>query len=745
MNHRKGKAVLSSLLLLSSALAGCRSIGASGAGDSAAVPAGKYAAEDWDTSWNAAQAVRVSLNGDTIQVNGTGAIVEGNTLAILSGGTYVLTGTLNDGQILIRTEQPQTVRLVLNGVQITNTSSAPIYVQNAGKVIITLADGSQNVVTDGSVYQNQSNDEPNAAIFSKDDLTINGSGLLHVNANFNDGIRTQDNLVVTGGTLVINAVNDGLRGRDSVSIAGGDFTITAGGDGIQSNNDEDADKGWIAVDGGTFNITAGQDGMQAETTLTVTGGDLNLVTGGGSANASLDSAAEFMPGRGQWNWAGGTGTLPRTPPPSSNGAPSDAPTGGTPGLPPDAFPDGMPAAPPVAPWGAPDDGAPGAPPSALPDGSATDAVDQNPPSDSAKGLKAGKSLVITGGTITVDSLDDALHSDGTISIQGGTITISTGDDGIHADEALTIDSGSIEITQSYEGLEAQFIALNGGTINLTAQDDGVNAAGGVDGSGLMGRPGGRGFGEPTNSFLRITGGLLVVDARGDGIDINGSVEMTGGTVLVSGPTNNANGPLDYAGTFNISGGTLVAAGSAGMAMTPSSTSTQPSLMVHYSSTQPAGTLINLSTADGTSLITFAPTKEYQTAVISTPELAQGETYVLSSGGTAGNETSGDLVAGGNSTGGTVLTQVTLSDVVTTISDDGSPVTGGFGRGGMGGGGMRHNTAQDPGQGFPGRQAPIRDQHGPSGATTFSPISARQSQMRQGLQGSTPAALSLSTS
>lgn len=708
MNHRKPTALLSGLLLFGSALAGCGSIGTSVTGEVAAAAAGKYAAEDWDASWNAATAVPISLNGNTIEVNGAGAVVDGSTLAILSGGTYVLSGTLNDGQILIRAEEGHTVRLVLNGVQITNTSSAPIYVQKADKVIITLADGSRNIVTDGSVYQDQNHDEPNAAIFSKDDLTINGSGLLQVNAHFNDGIRSQDNLVVTGGTLVVNAVNDALRGRDSVSIAGGDFTITAGGDGIQSNNDEDADKGWIAVDGGTFNITADQDGLQAETTLTVTGGDLNVVTGGGSANASFDRADDFMPGRGQWNWAGGTGNPPWNRPSSSTDAPSDALPDGRPDFPPDALPGGMPGAPPDAPSDAPTDAAPGAqtstPPDAPTDGAGTDAADQETTSDSAKGLKAGKSLVITGGSITVDAFDDALHTDGTISMQGGTIEISSGDDGIHADEMLTIDGGSIEITQSYEGLEAQSIALNGGTINLTAQDDGVNAAGGVDGSGLLGGREGRGFGEPDDSFLSISGGLLVVNARGDGIDINGSIEMTGGTVLVSGPTNNANGALDYAGTFNISGGILVAAGSAGMAMTPSASSSQPSLMVYYSSTQPAGTLISLSDKDGTPLVTFAPTKEYQTAVISTPELTRGETYVLSAGGTAGSGTSGDLITGGASTGGTVLTEVTLSDVVTAISDDGSPATGGFGfgPGGMGGGGMRPGGMR-PGGGGMGRR------------------------------------------
>lgn len=667
MNCPKFLALLSGPLLLSSVLAGC------GPGSATQAPsnrsalsrnaAGEYDKEDWDATWDAATAVPITLSGDSIKVSGSGAVANGSTLAIYSAGTYVLSGTLEDGQILIRAGEEDTVRLVLSGAQITNTRSAPIYAQQAEKLIITLADGSENVVTDGAVYENAGTDEPNAAIFSKDDLTINGSGSLRVIGNFKNGIGTKDDLVVTGGNIVVNAPNDAIRGRDSISIGGGNLTITAGSDGIQSNDDEDEDNGWIAVDGGTLDITAVNDGIQAETTLTVTGGDLNLVTGGGSANASKDRKDDFfMPGGGQWG-----------------GAPDGSGPGDMPGNPPDMQgnpPKNMPQDAPTAPSG-----------KTRNKKSSGTAINENTTSDSAKGLKAGKRLVITGGTITVDASDDALHTNGSVSIQGGTMRISSGDDGIHADEALTINGGSIEITNSYEGIEGTTIALHGGTIHLISEDDGINGAGGADGSGAMGSPGGGRSFEESGSSLTITGGLVVVDAKGDGIDINGSIKMTGGTVLVSGPTNSANGALDYGTTFNISGGTLVAAGSAGMAVAPSDTSSQPSLMVYYSSTQPAGTLINLSTTDGTPIVTFAPAKEYQTVVISTPGLTQGKTYVLYSGGAVSGEASGDLLTAQNYTGGSELTQVTLSDMVTTISDDGTPVTG---RRGMGPGGMPPN-------------------------------------------------------
>jgi hypothetical protein len=177
--------------------------------------------------------------------------------------------------------------LILDGATLTCADNAPIYVVQADKVVITLADGSTNVVSDGATYNAEAvaADEPDAAIFSKADLTLNGGGALVVNATYNHGIVSKDDLKITGGTITVNAVNDGVKGRDSVAVKDGALTINAGGDGLQANNDEDAEKGVIAIEGGVLVITAGQDAVQAETQLQVSGGELTLTTGGGSANA----------------------------------------------------------------------------------------------------------------------------------------------------------------------------------------------------------------------------------------------------------------------------------------------------------------------------------------------------------------------------------------------------------------------------------------------------------------------------
>jgi len=212
----------------------------------------------------------------------------------------------------------------------------------------------------------------------------------------------------------------------------------------------------------------------------------------------------------------------------------------------------------------------------------------------------------------------------------------------------------------------------------------LNAAGGNDGSGQL--QGGDKFNAIEDSEVRITGGYLYVDAEGDGLDSNGSLYIDGGTIIVNGPTNNGNGPLDYNGTAEITGGILVAAGSSGMAQAPGTTSSQNSLLVYYTSAQAAGTLVNFSDEDGNSLLTFAPSKTYQSIVISLPELKQGQTYTLSSGGSCSGKNVDGLYTGGTYTGGTKLTNVTISSAVTSISDDGSAVTGhSFGGGGMGGG------------------------------------------------------------
>jgi hypothetical protein len=558
----------------------------------------EYDSEDLNPSTDASATIQ--LNGDSISTEGVGATVNGGSVTITAAGTYNISGTLNDGQIIVDTEDEGAVNLVLNGATINNSTSAPIYVRSADKTVITLADGTQNAVTDGAAYtyDDAEAEEPNAAIFSKDDLTINGGGSLTVTANFNDGITSKDDLKITGGVITVNAVNDGIRGRNYLAVKDGTITVNALGDGLQSNNDEDATKGYVLIEGGTINLNTGMDGIQAETQLTVSGGTLNIFTGVGSTiNYELEN--------------------------------------------------------------------------------------------SAKGLRAGMDITITGGTINIDSADDAIHSNGSLTMDGGDITIASGDDGIHSDATLTINNGTVNITKSYEGIESEIITLNGGTIHLIAADDGLNAAGGADGSSVNGRAGENPFAESGNAYIYINGGYLYVDSVGDGIDSNGSIEMTAGTAIVNGPTNNGNGPLDYNGTFNISGGYFLAVGSSGMAQNASESSTQYSVLYGFDTMQAAGTLIRIENESSEEILTFAPAKSYQSVVLSSPELGNGS-YVLYSGGASSGSSMDGLYSDGTYTAGTQVATFTVSSVVTSTG-----TVGGFG-----GGGPRGGPGEMPGGGQP---------------------------------------------
>jgi hypothetical protein len=570
----------------------------------------EYDSDDLDSSVSSSDMSYIELAGDSITLDGSGAAVDDNIITITSAGTYSISGALNDGQIIVNTEDEETVGLVLNGADITCSTSAPIYVVNAEKTVITLADGTENYVTDGVsyIFEDAASDEPNAAIFSNDDLTINGDGSLTVNANYNNGISSNDDLKITGGHITVNAVNDGIKGRDSVAVRDGVITVNAGGDGIQSNNAENAENGYISIEGGALNITAGMDGIQAETRLLVSGGNITISSGGGSINGSSGA------GWGDWGR-------------ENNAADGDS-------------------------------------------------------ADSAKGLKAGVDVTIMGGTITIDSSDDSIHSNASLSINGGNMTLTSGDDGIHSDSTLEINGGDVNITQSYEGIESSTITINDGNIHLVASDDGINAVGGNDGSSINGRPGQNNFGFSGDHHLYVNGGYVAIDAMGDGLDINGPIEMTGGAVIINGPTANNNGALDYSGAFQITSGFLVAVGSSGMAQAPSASSTQYSVMHNFTSPQAGGAMVHIETQDGEEILTFVPTKAYQSVVLSSPELENGSTYVVYSGGSSTGTVTDGLYSGGTYTAGAPVSSFTISSMVT-----GAGAFGGGSPGG-GGGGMR---------------------------------------------------------
>jgi len=581
-------------------------------------------------------AVTISLNGTTAQADGDGCLIDGSTITITSKGTYTLKGSL-EGQIVVDADGEK-VNLVLDGADITCPDSSPLYIKDGKLITITLAEGSQNTLTDGAqyIYDDAEKEEPNAALFSKADLVLEGEGSLTVNANFNNGIQSKDSLEIHSGAYTVNSANHGITGKDWLAVKDGNFTIVSGGDGMRSNNSDDSEVGWISILGGTYNINAGQDGIQAETTLHIGGGEFSITTGGGSANSSTDNP--------DWgNWGQGNYLSPDF--------------GG---------------------WGNFGFG--------WEDSSGADSGDGT----SAKGFKAGADMKIENGVLVIDSSDDAIHSNGSLSITGGTIDINSGDDGIHADSELSISGGIIGVARSYEGIEGVSVNISGGAINITASDDGINSAGGSDGE--SDRPGANMFAVDENCSITISGGAVTVDASGDGIDSNGNLYISGGTLVVNGPTNNGNGSFDYAGEYVINGGVAAVAGSSGMAQGASSSSSQANMLLCFNGTVQGGTLISLTDQNGNVVLAFTPTKDYSSVFVSCPAFAVGDSFRLWLGGTCSGQSENGVYTGGLLQDAAEAAEVTISQVSTNY--------GGGGFGGHGGPGGPGGFGKPPG-GFGG--------------------------------------------
>lgn len=605
----------------------------------------------------------IKLNGDSAECGYDGVSIEGTAITVAKEGVYRISGTLNDGQIVVNADKAK-VQLILDNADITCKTSSPIYGADSDKIFISLAENSVNTLTDGSsyTYTDEEKQEPDACIFSSDSITINGSGTLNVNANFADGVHSKDDVVITGGNINIVSIGDGIKGKDYAAVCGGKFNIKSGGDGIKSTKKDDTSFGFVYIEGGEFLINAEQDGIQAETKLIIAGGEFDVTSGGGHENCvKTHNDMEFGGGHGFGK--GGFGGM--TPP---DGFDFDNMT------PPDDMPN----------HGGFDFGEM-TPPDMNAEQTAyyltntvTEKEDSADTEVSTKGLKGGVLVEIGGGNITVDSADDAVHSNGDVQISGGFSTLCAGDDGIHAEETVSISDGSVAVTKSYEGIEGKVINVSGGTVNVTSTDDGFNAA---DGTSQVG------IGTYSNGAeLNISGGFVYVDAEGDGLDSNGDMTISGGTILINGPTNGGNGALDSNSEIVVTGGILIAAGSSQMAEASGESSTQYSVSAAIGSTQEKDTLVTLLDEDGGEVVSFKPAKTFDHIVISSPYIEKGRTYTLSIGGSTTSAGSYGLFENGGYDGkGEPVGSFTAEDITSFIGQQ-SMMGGGFGGfGGRGGG------------------------------------------------------------
>lgn len=595
-------------------------------------------------------------------------------ISILAAGVALLASTaFADGSITLSPDgststdasvriDGQTVTIIQAGTyQIAGTlDDGALIVESAENAKITLVLGGVNIknsigaaiqistaddvtieLSEGTTNVLQSGEEVDIATATESEEASGGA------------LQSKADLKIKGkGSLtVLGYLNNGIHCTKDLKIKNGNISVTALGHGIKGKNS-------VTVSGGTVTVTSGKDGITSDETeneekgfVTIEDGEIIITSTGDGVSAETTLTV-----------TGGVISI------ISGGGSANA----------QQKTDNM------RDWWDFDNSA----------------SDDN--SASCKGLKAGKALVISGGSITIDAQDDALHTDGDMTISGGECILSTGDDGAHAALSLTVLDGKITVLTSYEGLEANQITLADGELDITATDDGINANGGSDGfsggfgGGFGGGHGGMGgsFGgrrNDTNSqsgdktppdgnapsgnpptmpgqdaadstttddttdkqpVLLITGGKITVNADGDGLDSNGNLRVEGGDITINGPANGGNGALDI-GTENggvgfISGGTLIALGTSSMTENFGSTSTQCAFLVTMNSFG-AGETITITDSQGTVLYTGVTVKSANSVVFSSPDLTVGETYTVTIGSNSATVTQSSTVVG-NSNG-----------------------------------------------------------------------------------------------
>ena len=433
----------------------------------------------------AVQTEEITVTETNIEISPMNGVARsGNVFTITKGGSYTVSGDIAEGQLVVDSDDD--VELVLNGVNIYNEDGPAIYAKN-GDLTITLGAGSTNNLWDGASY-NVSDDEnnPNAVIFTQDDLTITGMGALNVNGSFKNGINCKDALSIESGTVTVVSTDNGIIGKESVTVSDGVITVNSTGDGVKATAADDTEKGFVKINGGTLNITSGEDGISAETHLDISGGSIDIVSGGGSANG-----AEHVQTFGFFEKSQDT---------SSDEISTKSVKGGSSVT--------------IA-------------KAALSLDSAEDCVHSN------------GTVTINSGTLQLTSGDDGIHADTTLVINEGTVNIAKCYEGLES-AAIEINGGDIDIISSDDGINvsgendsdrmggsansSNCLLINGGDVYVNAEGDGID----INGSGKM------------------EGGTVIVDGptnNGNGaLDYDGSFTVNCGTLITCGSSGMAMTP-----------------------------------------------------------------------------------------------------------------------------------------------------------------------------------------------------------
>lgn len=518
------------------------------------------------------KAASVDLSALSKDVNADGATVLSNDVTtITSAGSYILTGAY--AGITVSVGNGETAHLFLNNATISG--GAGIAISNTNKkstLIITACENTENEVA-------SKGDDVNA-IHVKGTLKINGTGTINVSAKKN-GIKVSKGLSIADSTINLTAGNHALSARFIETENAKINVLSAGKDALNAECDDETqeftlDEGYVSLKSSKVFASVSGDGIQADTFVYITGGSVDIKTSATFVSYGAESMATYNLSEDDFRYIKSGDTYKKIDDVASKGA-------------------------------------------------------RYAMIQSAKGIKCGEIkheidgteyavtknsnyfIVIDGARVKINSSDDAIHTNsGNVLIKGGTLDLTTLDDGIHADELVKIDGGDITVNGSYEGIEGAYVEIGGGTIYITASDDGINAASDD---------------KSVNEHIIISGGTITVDASGDGLDSNGAIYVTGGTLIVYGPTTGADTGLDADGGILIDGGNVFVASTKEMLEIPASNS-KSNVLVYGVNTVPAGSEIILTNADGGEMVRITLKKQAQAIILSTPELATNGTYSL---------------------------------------------------------------------------------------------------------------------
>ena len=521
-----------------------------------------------DLSWDTSSETAIDLSNPTAT---DGVTVEDGTLTITKAGTYKLSGEYQ-GQIKVETADSDAVRLVLDNANITNSSGAALNVVNADEVILYSASGTTNTISDGADYTATGEDDPDAVVYSKADLTIAGEGTLKVNGNHEDGIHTSDGLVIASGTLEVNAANTGIKGKDYVDILGGTINVTAQQDGIKSTNDTDEGQGWTRLSNGTVTVNAGDDGFKASRIVEISGGSLTV------EQSDEGIEAQYI------NVSGG----------DVNVTSAD---------------DGMNASLKTSDSESTDLSA-----------NTSDTADQQQNNQQQGSLPGGQQ----NGTSNQQQQGTGQPQPPAMSGTSQDGTSQNGTSGTAQQQNNTQNQGNQNMGQppAMPGGNAQDGTSQNGTTGTGQQGMGQPPQGGMPG-------GGGGTFEVVDAAINVSGGNITVNAEGDGIDSNGVTTLSGGTLIVNGPSQGGNAALDTNGDLLLNGATVLSGSTADMFEAPSTNSTSGYLKLTNSSGFEQGSTVQVADSSGKVVANYKVTKSnVQLVLVSSSSIVKGQSYTV---------------------------------------------------------------------------------------------------------------------